>query len=497
MTDQLDQPHSEWLEARGISASLAARFGLKTTIQLFPPEPGTDSDQWVRRKCVSVPYVRGGKTFTHKHRRTSVKQHVMDKGAPLGLWNEDALDRAAGGTWVVTEGEWDGIIAEDLGWAASSVPNGAPNKATDDVANSKRYEYLWDVKDKIAKVDRIILATDGDDAGTLLRADLIALFGPVKCSFVEYPEGCKDLTDVRVKHGVEEASRVLNAAKPVPVEGLHRLSDFPEMPKLAKTELLGIEEFDHLWGLVPGTLTVITGYPGHGKSSLVFKLISNAIGGRLDTATGEVLAEPANVTVGSFETMPAILERRILAGLDERAEHDPTIWRNRQALRIMNERLTVIANTPDEEHELDLERLLDLAEIAVLRYGTKLLVIDPWNEIEHKRGRDENETDYVSRAIRALKRFAHRTQTAVWVVAHPRKPQTDGLPKHPPCLYDLAGSANWNNKADYGLVVHRPDLEGNEILAQVVKVRMGLPGKCGRVLLNFHPERSRYTAALV
>jgi twinkle protein len=485
MTDQLAEPHIKWLEARGISAERAAQHGLKTAEALFPPEPGSDSDKWVKAKCIAVPFLRNGEVFNHKYRRTTVKQHVMDKGAPLGLWNEEALDRAAGGTWVITEGEWDGIVAEELGWAASSVPNGAPTKASDDVASSKRYEFLWDVKDKIAKVNRIIIAADGDDAGIALRADLIALFGPVKCSFVEYPEGCKDLTDVVVNKGVEAASACLVNAKPVPVSGLHRLNDFPDMPDLKPLPLLGLPEFDDLWGLVAGTLTIITGYPGHGKSSLVLKLIANAIGGH---------AVP--VTIGSFETMPRpILERRILASLDERAEYDPTIWRNELARRIMDERLTVIANTPDEEHELDLETLLDLADISVMRFGTKLLVIDPWNEIEHKRGRDENETDYVSRAIRAIKRFAHRTQTAVWVIAHPRKPSTDGLPKYPPCLYDLAGSANWNNKADYGLVVHRPDLTGPDVVASIVKVRMGLPGRCGRVVLRFDASRSRYGLA--
>jgi twinkle protein len=477
----LEPEHLKWLEARRISADMAQRFGLKTSVQLFPPEPGSESDQWVKAKCISVPFIRDGKAFNHKHRRTTIKQHVMDKGAPLGLWNEDGLKRAAGGTWVLTEGEWDGIVAEELGWAASSVPNGAPNKATGDVANSKRYEFLWDVRDDIAKVERIIIASDGDEAGMYLRADLIALFGPVKCSFVEYPEGCKDLTDVVVKHGVEAANRVLMEAKPVPVDSLHRLSDFPDMPPLPLEPLLGVADFDEMWGLVPATFSVITGYPGHGKSSIVFKLLANA------------LAKGVNVGLGSFETVPKpVLERRLLAAMDERAEHDLSIWSNYKARRIMEERLVLFANTPDEDHELDLDRFLDLAEVAVQRYGIKLLVIDPFNEMEHKRGRDESETEYHSRFIRSIKRFAHRTQVAVWMVAHPRKPSTDGAPKYPPSLYDLAGSAHWNNKADYGLVVHRPDLTANTIIARVTKVRMGLPGRCGQVLLEFLPAQSKY-----
>jgi twinkle protein len=256
------------------------------------------------------------------------------------------------------------------------------------------------------------------------------------------------------------------------------------MPPLHLEPLLGIPEFDEMWGLVPTTTTMITGYPGHGKTSLVFKLLANTI------------ARGINVTMGSFETVPKpVLERRLLAALVELPEYHAHLWTSKHsydARRIMEDRLRLIANTPDEEHELDLETLLDLAEVSVARHGSKLLIIDPWNEIEHKRARDESETDYTGRALRALKRFAHRTSTAVWVVAHPRKPSTDGMPKHPPCLYDLAGSGHWNNKADYGLVIHRPDLTKNDIWADVVKVRMGLPGRVGRAPLSFDAPRSRY-----
>ena len=81
-----------------------------------------------------------------------------------------------------------------------------------------------------------------------------------------------------------------------------------------------------------------------------------------------------------------------------------------------------------------------------------------------------------------LKRFARTYDCADWLVAHPRKPSTDGNPR-PPSLYDLAGSANFANKADYGVTVHRDDLASNRIDVRVVKVRMGLPGKVGRVSL--------------
>ena len=67
--------------------------------------------------------------------------------------------------------------------------------------------------------------------------------------------------------------------------------------------------------------------------------------------------------------------------------------------------------------------------------------------------RDETETDYIGRAIRAIKHFAKQYDVAFWLVAHPTKPQ-QGVNKIPG-LYDISGSANFANKADYGLIIHR------------------------------------------
>jgi hypothetical protein len=43
--------------------------------------------------------------------------------------------------------------------------------------------------------------------------------------------------------------------------------------------------------------------------------------------------------------------------------------------------------------------------------------------------------------------------------AHPAKPVRDGGKIEAPTLYDIAGSANWANKADLGWAVHRRDFE--------------------------------------
>jgi twinkle protein len=152
-------------------------------------------------------------------------------------------------------------------------------------------------------------------------------------------------------------------------------------------------------------------------------------------------------------------------------------------------KVRIISNALDEELEFDIDTFLETARMSVIRDGARLVVLDPWNEIEHKRNRDESLTEYVGRAIRKVKAFARRYNVAFWIVAHPTKPAkgTNVMPS----LYDVSDSANWSNKADYGLIYHRGDKAKNEAELAVVKVRMGLPGECGIERVKFDHRISR------
>ncbi len=469
--EEIHPKHEEWLEARGIDPNLARKFGICTK-----REGGAN---WI-----SLPYVERGQTVNHKYRVTSEKRHRMDEGAPLTLWNHDALLSSEDRPLVITEGEWDALAAIQSGFVRTvSVPNGAPAQATDKPEESKRYQFLWRSKDLLDKVKQVIIAADGDGPGKMLAADLARWLGPERCKFVKYPHDCKDLNEVLKAYGTGGVAELLGGAKPYPVKGLYRLDEFPEPPPTTSLSV-GIEGLDDHFRLTLGTFSVISGWAGHGKTSLLMRMLAN------------LMERGVNIALGSFETMPRpILERRMRACLYHCGELGPKAASHGPADELMAKRLSVIAHTArDEDTELDLDYIIELAKIAVLRDGVRLLVLDPWNEIEHKRRSDETETEYVSRAIRSLKRFALNYECAVWLVAHPRKPHSDGNPK-PPSLYDLAGSAHFANKADYGLIIHRDDMAGTQIEARVVKVRMGLPGKPGRVTLNWEQSLSDYRVA--
>jgi len=470
----MHERHKDWVSARGIDPVLAEKLGLETVL-----EGGAN---WLR-----VPYREAGETINHKWRMTSEKRHKMDAGSPLALWNSDVLRDPkviAGAPLVITEGEWDAMAVIQAGHPFTvSVPNGAPSSETTDLDNAKRYDWVDRHAADLAHVRHFVLATDADGPGQYLLADLVNLLGRERCSFIEYPIGCKDLNEVLVECGPEKVVECITTAKPFPVQGLYKLSDFPEKGEV-RSYAIGVQPIDELIRIVPGTLTVLTGYANMGKSSLMNAVI------------GHALVNHFPVCVASFETdVKPILRDGLVQAILGCGKHEAERHKDyHHAIDCLNERLHIIAQSVDEDLEMDLTKFLELCRVAVQRHGVKMIVLDPWNELEHKRARDETETDYIGRAIRALKRFAKLNDVAVWVVAHPTKPH-EGMKKIPG-LYDISGSANWANKADYGLTYHRPNFNENRALVVVNKVRMGLPGRRDKVEVTFDFRTSEFKLAL-
>jgi twinkle protein len=483
---QIHEKHAEWLKGRGLDPVLAEKFGLTST-------PGAGGKFWL-----SVPYVENGRVVNHKFRQTMAKHHRMDAGAPLTLWNHDALLSEAVRTGqlpvVITEGEWDALAAIQSGFEHTvSVPNGGPNEPTrgeiSEENDAERYRFLWRAKPHLDSVGAFVLAVDNDAVGRLLAAELARRLGPERCRFVTYPDGCKDLNDVLLAYGEGAVGLVLNNAKPYPVKGLYRFADFPSPPDLQSIPLNLPGAVDGP-ELVPGTLTVWTGFAGAGKTSLLVFIIA------------DLLRRGVNVAMSSFETMvKPILETKMRAALLRCSDRDTTNPsyvppdRLAEVDQLLNDRFSIICQDfADEEHEMTLDEMLELARIAVLRDGARLIIFDPWNEVEHKRRPDESETDYTGRSIRAVKAFARLYSVAVWIVAHPKKPAMWGQKPDAPGLYDISGSAHWANKADYGAVIHRPNKETNLTQLVICKVRMGLPGREQTVKLEWNWTSSSYTA---
>jgi twinkle protein len=117
-----------------------------------------------------------------------------------------------------------------------------------------------------------------------------------------------------------------------------------------------------------------------------------------------------------------------------------------------------------------------------------------------------SETEHVSRMLTKIKRFAQHFDVHVWFVAHPRTQRGAGVgggfsSLSPPSMYDISGSAHFINKADVGIVVHRPHMgataeaDGRDTqLTQVLvrKVRNKLAGCIGDVTLSYDRATGRF-----
>lgn len=226
--------------------------------------------------------------------------------------------------------------------------------------------------------------------------------------------------------------------------------------------------------------TIVTGVPSHGKTAVV-----NDMACRLVSRYGWPVA------FGSFEQCPQIDHRRNLrrwySGAPVSQLQEPEI---RAADDWIDKNFVFVV--PDEDEEASLDWVLARLAASVVQYGTKLLVIDPWNELDHSRPSDMTVTEYVGFAIRQFKKFARKYQVHLMVVAHPAKMQKSQDGSYPiPSLYDISDSAHWYNKPDVGIVVHR--MGESETLIRVAKSRYhDIIGQPGDETFYFDPMRGRF-----
>lgn len=449
--------HIEWLEARGLDPELAAKYGWEST----------------RNKhgdVLVIPYIRNERVIRNKYRLPG-KQFRQDPDRPRSLWNEDCLrDRTLGiEPLIITEGECDALAAIQSGFVRSvSVPDGA-----DSNLDFLSDDEIWKLFDDITE---IIIASDGDGPGQKLQGELVRRFSPVRCKFLEYPEGCKDINDVLLLHGERGVQDLIARAKAFPIKGLFQLSDYPDMPEPETYSSGWINLGAHL-RLWRGEFMVVTGVPSAGKSLWVTNLVSNL-----------VEDHGHRVAIASFEMRIVPYVRDILRKHHGKSTAQADAW--------IGEHFVFIDQDPmsDDEEISTVDWIIARAEDAVLRHGINWLVIDPWNQVERDSDDNWSEERYQRHAIKQLKRFARAYDVGVIVVAHPTKDvkQRDGSIRRP-TGYDISGSAHWFNAADHLIVLWR-DGAGRDVEIIVEKSRFASGGIIGSAWLRYEIENGRYVA---
>jgi len=243
-----------------------------------------------------------------------------------------------------------------------------------------------------------------------------------------------------------------------------------EFGKMRKGELqkkglsTGFPDMDKHLKLAKMYLAIISGYPSSGKSEWLDAVLVNM---SVTYGWKTIYYSPENHPVEQH--MGKLAEKFIGKHIMSFTQEDLN-----RSLVWLEEHFTWMY---PENPELD--TLLSLAEHEKQENGLDCLVIDPWNAVTHHRGASMVH-EYLQEALTKLIRFARTHDLLAAIVAHPKTPQKDRDGNIPvPNLYDISDGAMWRNKADVGLIVHRPDMSRNACEVYVNKIKykwMGLPG---------------------
>lgn len=458
--------HVEWLESRKLCVETATRLGVHS-----------------RGDRIAFPY--HGQDGSLLYAKTEVPGDKSSmRCSPSGvdqnrLWGEEELaeDPPKDAALIITEGEKDRIAVKQLGLGfVVSLPSGVANRI--EGCKSKAIRCLTvpgddgkpTLKQDIAKFNKVVIMTDGDRDGLLMRDVLIELLGKDYSWTVDYPSDTKDANEVVTRYGEDQLRKIIDEATPAGDDGslpwLEHVANMPKMDPLpCGIPCLG----DHFRPVRPSFI-VVGGQAGAGKSTVIQALTFN-----LAWANG------LKVSLFHAEGDPGIVTKRMRRFW--LGKMDPTHLREGFEQRAREQWIadTFRGMSPPRGEVPDFEWLLWSIERQA-KMGSSVVCVDPWNQIINSIPRGATKTDVIGDCIRRMKILSQR-HNLILIVGHHVTKMMDI--HRPPNGYELEGSAHWMNAADHLLMVWKPNTKENRVRLEVVKSKdhatMGKPGHvwCG------------------
>lgn len=473
--DEVDFAGLDYLTARGVSEETARSLGVLSGRKFFK-KSGAELD------AVGFPYRHQGRVTAIKWRSLSTKEFTQD-GSAQTLFLADKIE--AGQDIVITEGEIDALSFWDAGIPALSIPSGALSEGAAD--ESARLKWLSHHDELIKAAPNVFLAVDMDGPGETTAQELARRIGKLKCWRISFPHGCKDANDTLTKHGKEGLAKCKADSARWPVEGLAAPADYIDrvqklyrdgLPRGAST---GWPNVDDVFTLNPGSLVIVTGTPGSGKSQMIDNILVNAMA-----------QHNWRVAYASFENPPELHLAKLIslkAGKPFGDGPTPRISEEQmlEELGWVNERLTFLTN---EGVMPTVESLIERFEAAVRRSGVKACVVDPFNFIKLSQKKDGGvDTESINEMLAQFKTFAMRAEVTFFLIAHPAKPMNAGQ-DWVPTGYSISGSAHFYNRADFGLTVQR---KMDQTVLHVWKCRFPWQGQLGEATLFYDKATGLFT----
>ena len=351
----------------------------------------------------------------------------------------------------IQEGEGDCLSVIEAGYTnVVSVPNGSQNM--------QWIEENWDWLEQFPK---IIIWSDNDEPGIKMRKEAIHRLGSWRTYYIEitdhvpdeyaekHPELkgklIKDANELLFYYGKDKVLSYLNNPLELPIENVTDLSTAEDFDiDSAEGLYTGIEDLDNqIYKLVFGTVNIITGKSGEGKSVFVNQI-----------AICQALQQGYDVFVFSGELPTPHLKNWVETNMIGRENIEMRNGHvrvfNPEARKKMRKWYSGRVMVYDDSYDTTAKALLIKMEEMARKFGTKVFLIDNLMMVDlecSEEGRLQAEKDF----IKSLIFFAKKFNVLVFLVAHPRKIGGElRVTKE-----DIAGSSNIVNLAHMVFSVHR------------------------------------------
>lgn len=341
---------------------------------------------------------------------------------------------------LITEGEADTASAIEAGWFnVVSIPLGAHN--------THWIEECWEW---LEQFESIIIAFDNDEAGQKARKDVIYRLGTWRTKYIDYPKrvekdgkvySVKDMNDCLQAGGASFVLNMITNAKDIPVSSVVDFTDVDDLDVSDMTGVTtGIKPLDKkLIKIFDGTLTILSGRPGSGKTSLIDQSIATAIddGNSVFLFSKEM---PERMSTNWFNYILAGRRNLVEKVSPDGEKYNVVSFEAKQKIKEFYRNKLYIYKDSEPN---DIESVKKSMEECVRKYGVKYLVIDNLMMLDLQCSEEDKNTAQTN-LINDLIRFASKFNVAVVLIAHPRK--TSDMQSDIE-MYDIAGSSNIINLA--------------------------------------------------
>ena len=437
----------KWFEGRGISQKTLTDMKISEGPEWMPQTSSNVNtiqfNYFINEQLINTKFRDGRKNFK------------LVKGAEKIFYN---INNIVGHDWcVIVEGEMDALSLYEVGITnVVSVPNGA-------TLNRLNLDYLDNCIEYFDDKQKIILATDSDEAGQNLQQELIRRFGAEVCWLADFGIH-KDANDILVADGRNALLDAIHNSTAVPLENVVTVNDInDELEEFIHEGFkpgyqVGLDNFDSIFSTYTGQFITVTGVPSSGKSDFVDRM---AVGYQMKYGWKTAFASPENKP--TFLHAHKLI-RKIGGWMPKKEDLGGDKWN--RCFEVVNDNFYFI-----EAERYDLDAVLKKGAELVKRKGIKCLVIDPYNKVKMKGAGDLSITDATMEYLAKIEAFAKKYDVLVVIVAHPTKmyKKDDGTIDEP-TMYNIKGGGEWYDASYHGLLVHR-NYTNNTVKVKVLKVK--------------------------